>query len=146
MSPENSKILTDKYPKIFPPPPPEENREPFYYFGFECGDGWFDLIELLCRNIQHHIDWGVENLPEDKKEEFQVTAAQVKEKFGSLRWYYNGGDEHIRGMVQMAESMSNKICENCGDKATVKTKGWIRNLCQPCCIRGNFKAQGFELK
>lgn len=142
MSPEKSKILTDKYPKIFPPPTEEGGESLDYYFGFECGDGWFDLIDLLCKNIQHQIDW----TPEDKKEGRQVVAAQIKEKFGTLRFYCDGGDEYIRGIVQMAESMSSKICEICGDKATVKTKGWIRNICQPCCIRSNFKAQGFELK
>jgi hypothetical protein len=144
MSPEKSKILTDKYPKIFPPPK-EDGSDPPYYFGFDCGDGWFDLIDLLCNNIQHHIEWAI-STPEDKREDIQVVAVQIKEKFSTLRFYYDGGDEYLRGMIQMAEAMSGKICENCGDKATVRTKGWIRNLCQPCHIRGNFKAQGFELK
>lgn len=145
MSPEKSKILTDKYPKIFPLPKEEGGESLDYYFGFECGDGWFDLIDLLCKNIQHHVEWAI-STPEDKREDLQVVAVQIKEKFSTLRFYYDGGDEYLRGMIQMAEAMSGKICENCGDKATVKTKGWIRNLCQPCHIRGNFKAQGFELK
>ena len=144
MSPEKSKILTERYPKIFSLP--EGSAEPFSYFGFECGDGWFDLIDLLCKRIQHHIDWAIKDLPEEKKEGFQVVATQIKEKFGTLRFYHSGGDDHTDGMISMAESMSGKICEICGDKATVQTKGWIRNICQPCQVRGKFKDQGFELK
>ena len=41
-------------------------------------------------------------------------ADQVKEKFGTLRFYYTGGDDRIDGMVRMAESMSAVTCETCG--------------------------------
>ena len=26
-------------------------------WGFECGDGWFQILNQLMGNIQHHIDW-----------------------------------------------------------------------------------------
>lgn len=144
MSPEKTKILQEKYPKIFGLG--EDSNEPYGLYGLECGDGWFDLIDTLCRNIQHHVDWKIKNLSEEEKEGFQVVATQIKEKFGSLRYYYNGGDDYIQGMIHMAEAMSSKICENCGEKATVRTKGWIKNICNSCSVKGHLKEHGFELK
>ena len=145
MSPEKTKILQEKYPKIFGLG--EDSNEPYGLYGLECGDGWFDLIDTLCRNIQHHVDWKSKNLPEGEREDFQVVATQIKEKFGSLRYYYNGGDDYIQGMIHMAEAMSGKICENCGEKATVRTKGWIKNICNACHVKSKLKEDhGFELK
>jgi hypothetical protein len=104
-------------------------------WGFECGDGWFNILNQLMSNIQHHIDW------KNRKEEVvaQVTLDQVKEKFGTLRFYYTGGDDYISGLVSMAESMSGVTCEGCGNPATTSQvdpekgiTGWIRTQCQPC--------------
>jgi hypothetical protein len=146
MSPEKSKELTKRHPKIFSSE--GDSREPLDYYGFECSDGWFDLIDALCRTIQTHVDWALESSikSDEDKEYLQVRATQVKEKWGGLRFYYSGGDEYISGLVAMAEVMSSKICEDCGDKATIKTTGWIRNICHSCQVKGKFKAQGFELK
>lgn len=60
----------------------------------------------------------------------QVVVEQVKEKFGTLRFYYSGGDEAIDGMVRMAESMSSVMCEECGKPGEQTTGGWIRTLCE----------------
>jgi pyruvoyl-dependent arginine decarboxylase (PvlArgDC) len=61
-----------------------------------------------------------------------VTLDQVKEKFGTLRFYYTGGDEHISGMVRMAESMSAVTCESCGNPGEQTRGGWIKTTCKPC--------------
>ena len=60
----------------------------------------------------------------------QVVVRQVKEKFGTLRFYYDGGDDKIDGMVRMAESMSAVICEQCGAPGTVGGSRWISTLCE----------------
>ena len=60
----------------------------------------------------------------------QVVAIQVKEKFGTLRFYYEGGDDVVAGMVRMAESMSEVTCEECGNSGTQEGAGWIRTTCQ----------------
>ena len=118
--------LCEKYPEIF-----RNRRAPVTQtpmgFGFECGDGWYDLIDVLCRNIQHHVDWYSTTHP-DKIE--QPIASQVKEKFGGLRFYLDCyDDDHIQGMIQMAESMSYHICEECGNKGKSRSNGWVRTLC-----------------
>lgn len=58
-----------------------------------------------------------------------IRVAQIKEKFGGLRFYYDGGDEHISGMVTMAEVWAGYTCEQCGDRGTRRDGGWIRTLC-----------------
>lgn len=51
----------------------------------------------------------------------------------SLRFYYDGGDEKIDGMVWLAEHMSYYICEDCGSTKNIgQTKGWITTLCEDC--------------
>lgn len=125
MSPELDALLCEKYPKMM------VNRnlpmtETAMCWGFDCGDGWFEILNQLMGNIQHHIDW------RNKKEEVvpQVTLDQVKEKFGTLRFYYSGGDDVIDGMVRMAESMSGVTCEICGSPGQRRGGGWITTLCK----------------
>lgn len=72
--------------------------------------------------------------PEDalSEDDLQVVAVQVKEKFGGLRFYVNGADDEVRGMIDMAESMSYRLCEDCGTKGTLRKGGWYRTMCDPC--------------
>lgn len=177
MREELDKKLVEKYPKIF-----RDRYAPMMQtamcWGFSCGDGWFDILDVLCGNIQHHIDWSRKQrlgdlrfnralkralngnrsaleryfnfndgpisewaikradeaiergtYREAKKAVPQVVASQVKEKFGGLRFYYNGGDEQIYGMASIAESMSYRTCELCGAPGRANRHGWITTLC-----------------
>ena len=143
MSPELDQHIREKYPLIF-----SQRCE------MSIGDGWFDIIDMLCANIQSRIDnierqrdytieWN-ENVNDPdfewvayvKREERevpelpeQVVATQIKEKFGTLRFYYCGGDEYIDGLEAMASSMSAVICEECGSPGKSRSGGWIRTLC-----------------
>jgi peptidyl-tRNA hydrolase len=62
-------------------------------------------------------------------EVIQVVADQIKEKFGTLRFYYHGGDNTIHGMVQMAESISTFTCEKCGASGKLRGAGWLYTAC-----------------
>ena len=137
MSPELEEKLLKKYPKIFPISGGNSNDEVkrsslIASYGIDCGDGWYTIIDTLCGSMQSHIDAKIEGLDKEDTEHYQVVAEQVKEKYGTLRFYHYNGDEYISGMIRMAESMSSKICEDCGSKSEVVTKGWIRNLCMNC--------------
>jgi hypothetical protein len=177
MKQELDKLLCEKYPKMM------VNRdksmmETCMCWGFACGDGWFNILDQLMGNIQHHIDWkekqrvgaikynematqakagnfdlfeeDMKALPNDEYKEKrlgeivagdfrqvpesipQVTLDQVKEKFGTLRFYYSGGDDYISGMVSLAESMSGVTCEGCGNIGERRGDGWIHTYCTPC--------------
>ena len=105
--------LAAKYPKIF--------KSDFY---FECGDGWYNLLDTVCKCIQNYIDRQPISDPVP-----QVTADQVKEKFGTLRFYVTGGDRTTDGMIESAENLSAHICEVCGNRGEVRDGSWIRTLC-----------------
>lgn len=173
--------LCENYPKIF------KNRrasmqQTAMCWGFEHSDGWYNIIDKLCLNIQYYIDttrerrayairfnralkqaitnnnlkpfvklysknvtefhqlgkWAQEQILEDiEKAAYkdvpkacpQVVAQQVKEKFGTLRFYTFGGDEVIFGMIRLAESMSSVTCETCGAPGKRRGNGWIYTSC-----------------
>ena len=109
------KRMKERFPKMFSQP----------YGGFAVGPGWWPVLEALCGQIQHHCDW------KEKQGNFipQVTVGQIKEKFGGLRFYYDGGDDVIDGMVRMAESWASNACEECGAPGQSRDGGWIKTLC-----------------
>ncbi len=116
-----AKEMHEKFPEMF------ENA----YGGFACGPGWWPILRSLCHNIQSHIDW-----KNEQRDKFgrgngctQITVAQIKEKFGGLRFYYDGGDDMIDGMVRMAEAWAGHSCEECGAPGKQRGGGWIRTLC-----------------
>ena len=130
MKQELDELLCKKYPKMMV----NRNKpmmETCMCWGFDCGDGWFNILDQLMGNIQHHIDWKQEQKEKYNRGEgcTQVTLDQVKEKFGTLRFYYTGGDDVIDGMVRMAESMSSVMCEECGTPGERRGGGWVRTLC-----------------
>ena len=124
MSPELDAKLVEKYPNIFSGRfgSPQET---LMCFGFEHGDGWYNIIDKLCGDIQSHIDW----YNRDGEKVPQLVAVQVKEKFGSLRFYTGPSTDYIRGMITMAESMSEVTCEVCGSPGIKRGGGWIKTLC-----------------
>jgi hypothetical protein len=131
MREELDEKLCRKYPLIFANRD-KSMQETAMCWGFAHGDGWYNIIDQLCANIQHHIDWNNQNVAKGYKQYKkvpQVVADQVKEKFGTLRFYYHGGDDEISGMVRMAEAMSAVICEECGAPGHQRSGGWIRTLC-----------------
>ena len=96
------------------------------YGGFAIGKGWYPLIEQLSAVIQNHID----NIHKrNEKTCPQVVVEQVKEKFGTLRFYYSGGDDYIRGVTSLAESMTAVTCEECGKPGRMREGRWLVTLC-----------------
>jgi len=171
MRKELDELLCQKYPKIFRGRR-GDIRMTAMAWGFEIGDGWFNIIDQMCSNIQNHIhqtrkqratalvynraltraakgDYSTYNLLstwyqkeidtalENTELEFrtvpeacpQVVATQVKEKFGTLRFYYHGGDDIVSGIERMAVAMSSVMCEECGAPGHERGGGWIKTLC-----------------
>lgn len=132
--------LFEKYPEIF------QQRhltiqESCMPWGICCGDGWYNIIDVLCRCITNHV-MNVNSSLEYKKskgESLEVEpmrtpqASQVKEKFGGLRFYVDYADEYTYALIHMAETMSYVTCYTCGSPGnTTNSKGWMMRLCQPC--------------
>ena len=68
--------------------------------------------------------------------EKEYRIAQIKEKFGGLRWYDDGfpeeGWEEYNAWLYKYEDLSFKTCMSCGKPAIGLTKGWIMPLCKDC--------------
>jgi len=94
------------------------------FIGLYVGKGWFHIVEDLCKNIQYHIE---HNEKSGNYIDFKVV--QIKEKFAGLRFYYDGGDDTINGMVQMAESWASRSCEECGNLGELHRGSWLKILC-----------------
>ncbi len=141
MRPELDKQLYEKYPEIFCQKD-LDMRQTAMCWGICCGDGWYTILDELCGEIQNHINNENLNikykkergeLPPDAPNYPQIEATQVKEKFGGLRFYVNYYDDFVRGLISMAESMSLKTCEHCGNPGKENEEGyWISVLCDPC--------------
>lgn len=59
-------------------------------------------------------------------------AAQVKEKFGGLRFYMTSTNDEISSLVAEAEALSQKTCEFCGEEGSLRKSGWWHTLCDAC--------------
>jgi hypothetical protein len=173
MSPDLDKELCDKYPKIFADRY-KSPQESCLAFGIECGDGWYDILDSLCYAVTYTYSTSFEVDEEDalrlglKKNKYtdtyfyevsppQLIADQVKEKFGTLRFYYHlefdpviielnqsgkypdlkrimdGYDAYFHGIVHMAETLSSRTCELSGQKGELHVSGgtrmgWYRTL------------------
>ena len=170
MSPELDKQLCEKYPKIF------KNRygdmkETCMCWGLEVGDGWYNLIDHLCYAATYTYTTSIEideeggkrlgikpfTIKDDPKLYYyfevrspQMVADQVKEKFGTLRFYHhlefdpvlveleNSGKypdikkvmdryyNYFDGMVHMAEVISERTCEKTGKEGEMHVSGGSR--------------------
>lgn len=94
------------------------------------------LIEFMAGKKHTPSDWDIERAEEAMENDIDITpkldyirVAQIKEKFGGLRFYYDGGDDYISGLVTMAESWAGRTCETCGERGKQRGGGWIRTLC-----------------
>jgi len=122
--------LFEKYPKIFRQKDMSK-QETCMCWGIACGDGWYVLIDELCGSIDNRLHNVNRGKPDD--DQLICEAVQVKEKFGGLCFYTFGGDDYIDGLIDMAESMSYRICTNCSNQSIPqKNRGWIYTLCNDC--------------
>jgi hypothetical protein len=118
MSSEKTEALLKVFPDLYT----EYNLSPtdsLMCFGFECGNGWFDLLWRLSKKISECKEG--------------VIAIQVKEKYGTLRFYIGGGSDKVFNIIDEAERESKHICEECGDKGELRERGvWLKTVCETC--------------
>ena len=175
MKPELDKQLCEKYPKIF------KNRnasqiESCMYWGIDVSDGWYDIIDALCQAATYTYTTSIMVDEADGKrlniapysytnettyhfeiKPPQLVADQVKEKFGTLRFYYHTELEekmsylketgkypeldkileryynYFDGIVHFAETLSERTCEVTGLKGEMHVtggggNGWYKTL------------------
>ena len=91
-------------------------------------DGWrIAFGEQMCAEIkQALLDEGGEKL----LDEYRIV--QIKEKYGSLRWYDAWTTDRIQQIIEKYENLSMRTCIDCGRPATRISRGWIAPYCDKC--------------
>jgi Zn finger protein HypA/HybF involved in hydrogenase expression len=129
---ERRKALQGKYRFLTP----TDLMEGLMAFGFECADGWLDILEDLFENINKIVE-------RDNLIEFQVV--QVKEKFGRLCVYTRNTHKEIEQLIREAEKKAAVTCEDCGAKGETQEIGhWYRTQCPVCHSKRLAKRMGIE--
>lgn len=127
------KRICEKYPKIFR----ERNlsmTQTCMCWGFDIGPGWFKIVEELCEQLQQF----------DEKLGIEIIASQVKEKFGTLRFYYYVDFKNSIIQEEQEQRLWSRIidkctndavhktkftCEICGEHGKVRNTTWVKTLC-----------------
>ena len=145
---ERNRKLCEKYPFLIPsnrwsgiriteaggggywPGDPEEIPEYDYEFT-ELDDmpkGWrIAFGEQMCEEIREAL---LKHGGEEALSRYRV--AQIKEKFGALRWYDFNGNEDTDAVINKYEAISERTCIRCGKPATQISTGWISPWCDEC--------------
>ena len=123
---------------------PGNNDIPEYDYEYteldDMPDGWqIAFGEQMCEEIRDAL------IEDGDLDRYRVS--QIKEKYGSLRWYDNGVrvGSRVHDIVRKYEFMSAGTCIVCGKPATRITLGWISPFCDDCCINcGNGRSVSIE--
>lgn len=119
MSPEKSKELIAIYPSLF-------LQDDDY---IECGDGWFELLKDCITKIKEQI----EKEPLELDDSFRLYVSQIKEKYGTLRFYLSFSPESLVSIIDEAEKRSEKTCEECGKPGSMRScNRWWYVACDEC--------------
>jgi hypothetical protein len=144
-------------------------------WGFEVGDGWFELLKEAALKLEPLIVAYIKDHPEERnpfpwflmdswygikwsswhphlalcrfREWLQVAlgledarpwwprASQIKEKYGTLRFYMTSGTNEMYAITDKAERQSSVTCEFCGKPGKLRGYGWYSTRCSPCWKR-----------
>lgn len=120
MKVKNTKKLYSDFPELF--------QDGFMHErGFECEDGWFDLIYDLSSDLQKQHDVS----------ELRVT--QVKQKMGYLVYSVNNLTDDISVLITHTQNKAKEICELCGSEGSTLNvcKSHHIVLCKYCSSLGD---------
>ena len=117
---------TEKMEKLFQEFPDLFQRERLIN-GFECQDGWFELIRTFAGRIREH------QAQYSHLENLEIV--QVAQKMGELQVNVRGGDSVIQNLIRETGQESRSVCELDGKHASglfVCAPHWFRYLCENC--------------
>ena len=125
MNPVYEEFLIRTYPTIY------QSLEPRFPGGerFECGDGWYRIVQELSVELEAIAIAGGVN---------RLNVVQIKEKLAALRVYFGRmAPETAITFVDAAIERSRVTCELCGAPGDLRRyrEGWSRTLCERCATR-----------
>ena len=98
--------------------------------------GWREAFGIqLCKDLRRQLI--------KDRFLFSYRIAQIKEKWGSLRWYSACASKDVYNILNKYEDLSYNICINCGKPATKISSGWISPYCDDCFPK-EYKVYGYR--
>lgn len=133
---EYNKALCEKYPflkqygdRLYVGYSEDHELDYKYTWEDELPEGW---RKAFCPMIWDELKAILEKA--DFVNDFRF--CQIKEKFATLRLYYNGVPESIFDELMAWENKweaeSEKVCIECGKPAKFMTTGWYTYICEDC--------------
>lgn len=135
MNVENTKALVESFPALYcgADRPMRDDSGPRFFF--ECADGWFNLIFRLSERLEANA----RRAGATPDSEDWPRALQVKEKYGTLRFYSMPAKDEFSKLIDEAEKESARTCELCGGAGRIREKGlWYKTFCDPCATAAGF--------
>lgn len=124
MNLELDKQLVDKYPNLYRLRH-NSMKKTLMCWGFECEAGWYNIIDELSAQLEAEI------LKQPEDERSMYAADQVKEKYGTLRFYMTCETEEMSRLIETAEKKSEITCEVCGADGIMRCRnGWFYTACE----------------
>ena len=102
---------------------------------FECGPGWYDILHDLSIKIERILDEFAKTHSEvdgEDNEFIEMFAVQVKEKYGTLRFYMSYEIDEIYNLIEETEALSSQTCESCGAPAKMRGTHRVEVKCDQC--------------
>ena len=125
MRPDLQQKLFDDFPLLYDRD--SSIQESAMCFGFECGNGWYELIRELSEQLYPLIEAWDRQLEFD---DYPPRAVQVKEKYGTLRFYMSSSTSEMENIIDEFEEKSEKICEICGKEGDIDfSQQWYAVRC-----------------
>jgi hypothetical protein len=104
-------------------------KENLMVFGFECGDGWYQLIYDLSVKVE---DVAQKLKSQDIEESELPIVVQVKEKFGGLRFYMNHAPKELNDVINKTCEQSYEVCMQCAKPGSLRDEDYLITLCDSC--------------
>lgn len=138
---EKNKKLIEEYPFLLPRNRFSGKVDEDYDYSYteldmaETPNGWDLLLLMLIEEVKQCLD------KVGYADEYRIM--QVKEKFGSLRWYDDSAPKEIydelRDIIGKYSVISEHICHSCGKPDSPVSKGaWIFTMCEDCWNKGDY--------
>lgn len=100
----------------------------------DIGDGWFKLIAELLEAIEDIY----QNSNLSMEDDFTVT--QIKEKYGTLRFYASSTLKEVQDLIDLYEAKSETVCEDCAKAGSLHVRSdYFLTLCEHCASKKGFE-------
>ena len=132
MNPENTARLFERFDHLYRGRHLPDTQNLMGY-GFQCGDGWFELSYELSEQIEAYC--------QQHPEAAELIAVQIKQKFGELRFHVCPLVPAIQQMIEQARVQSRQTCERTGKPGEMcrDPNGYYQTLCPEAATEFGFE-------